>query len=100
MSQTQIPGTERQTDAELDRLAEDYRQEVLKRVEQQKVEARKKADLAAAVKARIDEGKLQAPDEGEVQTVYRYFDDEGKKRRIKFGNKETVKVGADEDDDE
>lgn len=98
--QTQIPGTERQTDADLDRLAEEYRSQVLRRVDEQKKERAKKLELIAAVKQRIAEGKLPQPDEGEVETVYRYPDDGGTMRRIRFGNTDVVKVGVDDEDDE
>lgn len=98
--QTQIPGTEKHTDADLDRIAEEYRAQVIRRVDEQKKERAKKLELIAAVKQRIAEGKLPAPDEGEVETVYRYADEEGKPRRIRFGNTDVVKVGVDDEDDE
>lgn len=98
--QTQIPGTERDTDAELDRLAEEYRAQVIKRVDEQKKERAKKVELIALVKQPIAEGKVPAPDEGEIETVYRYADDDGKMRRIRFGNTDVVKVGVDSEDDD
>jgi hypothetical protein len=106
-SQTELPGTEKPADPEIDRAAEEYRTLCAERMAMQVKEEIARDTLLSIVKKRIEAGDMSAPSPGETLVVYSYVDDEGTTRHVKFTSKEVIKVnkgkggaGGSSDDDE
>jgi hypothetical protein len=98
--QLQIVGTERTSDPEVDRVAEEFRKARNERQDQSIVEKAKKTVLLDVIEQRIKAGAIELPSDGKLHTVYSYEDEEGQTQRVRAKRgKLTVKVNVDEDDD-
>ena len=95
MTQSQIPGTERNAIPELDEKAEAYRQTVSARLKLQAKEKEQKALLLVELEQQAKAGNLTVDPEADddvLHDVYLYEGEDGERYRIRVKKSADVKV--------
>jgi hypothetical protein len=97
--QLQIVGTERASDPEIDRVAEEFRKTRNERQDLSAAEVAKKTVLLDVIEQKIKAGVIEVPSDGKLHTVYSYEDEDGATQHIRASRgKLKVKVNVSEDD--